>query len=151
MAFAFITATKSQFYHQGSCAEGWSYFDGHCYIVTQAPDWRTWDGALDYCGNLNSYLVEIITDAQLEFVNDLLKHHDFYGFFWNGATDRVTQGTFVYKSSGRKVPEKFWRDGYPDGVFDHNCVQMTRRYNQGLEFVNKQCYKESYFACEKIA
>ena len=110
-------------------------------------EWKTWDDASDYCQNKASFLIEIRTDGQLEFASSLLR--DFYAYYWIGAMDKRNRGRFVYQHSGLEVPEKFWRDGYPERKFHQTCVQMTLSFNQGLEFLNGDCDGIQHFVCEK--
>ena len=141
------TTTAGPLYlNQGHCDEGWSEFEGRCYIVVPM-EWKTWDDASDYCKNKASFLIEIRTDGQLAFASRLLP--DFYAYYWVGATDKRNRGRFVYQHSGLEVPEKFWRDGYPERKFHQTCVQMTLSFNQGLEFLNGDCDSIQHFVCEK--
>ena len=141
------TRTAGPLYlHQGHCDEGWSEFEGRCYIVVPI-EWKTWDDASDYCKNKASFLIEIRTDGQLAFASRLLP--DFYAYYWVGATDKRHRGRFVYQHSGLEVPERFWRDGYPERKFHRTCVHMTLSFNQGLEFLNGDCDSIQHFVCEK--
>ena len=115
--------TKLQNLH--SCGEGWRYFDGHCYRVVENP--KTRDNASGYCENINSYLIEITTDAEREF--GLIER--FSG--WTGAIYNDTEGNFMFPKSKQQVPEEYWMEGEPYGR-DYNCVGMDN-LNGELEFV----------------
>ena len=88
-----------------SCDGGWLSFNGHCYLSKDR--YIRWDDAVAFCESKNSYPVEITTDAELRFVSSHFR------WFWLGATDRETSGTFVYQHSRLQVPLRFWDKGEP--------------------------------------
>ena len=131
-----------------TCDEDWSSYNGHCYLVVEES--KTWDDASAYCENINSYLIEITTDAELKFAaevtRDYKKHYD----FWIGATDRELDGTFVYQRSKQLVPENYWCKGSEPNNYngDEYCAGMSR-YCGDLKFFDKSCRLERFFVCEK--
>ena len=133
------------FPHQDLCDEGWSEYDDHCYIVPK-DTMEIWDDALDYCKSMDSYLIEITTDGEFAFASGLLSN---YVAYWIGATDKTTRGRFVYQHTGLKVPENFWKDGYPERKSYQTCAQMILGFNQGLELFNVHCRNIRHFVCEK--
>ena len=139
------TAEGPLFPHQDLCDEGWSEYGGHCYIVPKDTS-EIWDDALDYCKSMASYLIEITTDGEFAFASGLLSD---YVAYWIGATDKSTRGRFVYQHNGLKVPENFWKDGYPERKSYQTCAQMILGFNQGLELFNVHCRNIRHFVCEK--
>ena len=131
--------------HPDLCDEGWSEYDGHCYIVPK-DTLEIWDDALDYCKSKDSYLIEITTDGEFAFASSLLSD---YVAYWIGATDKTTRGRFVYQHTGLKVPENFWKDGYPELKSYQTCAQMIFGVKQGLELFNVHCRNIRHFVCEK--
>ena len=110
---------------------------------------KTWDDASAYCMRRSSYLIQITTDPELEFLNALPRYNK-YGQFWIGATDRHIEGMFVYQHSRQLVPERYWRQGEPDnGAGDHHCAYMARFYGE-FEVYDGRCKWYFYIACETV-
>ena len=136
-----------------TCDDGWQRFNGHCYLfVTQ--QYKTWDDALSYCGARSSYLLEITSDMEYEFVKTklgrLLTNYGYY-WYWTGGTDRRSQGTFLYHHSGEPVPNKYWATGQPDnwGGNEH-CVGMYYSSSEYDGLCSGSCSNgRRRFVCEK--
>ena len=133
-----------------SCDEGWRRFNGHCYNVIEIG--KSWYDASDDCRNRNSYLIELTTEAEHEFVkNETIM----FSRFWVGATGRGSQGQFVYQHSGEKVPGAYWRHGEPNNLFegDEQCVSMMwEPFYFGfyrMKFLDDHCNLTRLFICEK--
>ena len=130
-----------------TCDEDWSSYNGHCYLVVEET--KTWDDASAYCENINSYLIEITTDAEFEFTAEVLVTRHYGSVeFWIGAR---LNGLFVYQKSKQQVPEKFGCKGEKnnyDGIED--CVVMTK-FCGDLKFFDKGCRSRGgrWFVCEK--
>lgn len=128
-----------------TCDEGWSIFHGHCYLFVSQKE--TWHEALAVCESKNSYLVEIITESESEFVGEL----DGGYTIWTGATDIQSgyDGTFVYQQSKRQVPQRFWYDGEPNnkGGNEH-CVEMYMEQGNP-KFNDAPCTFTWRVVCEK--
>ena len=114
---------------------------------------KPWDDASLYCESMNSYLIEISTDTECDFVEKLMR--DYIGSlvsFWIGATDRDIDGRFVYQMSRQLVPEKFWRPGQPnnDGR-GAQCVAIGQwKLDQYLlDLYDTFCYNKKSVVCEK--
>ena len=129
------------------CEEGWKKFNGHCYLVVES--FKTWDNANAYCEKQSSYLIEITTDEELEFVYDLIPDNVYY--FWTGATDRETEGRFVYQHGQQLVPEKYWGELQPDGSPEdtQNCALMYGWSDRDFVLIDDHCLWEWNFICEK--
>ena len=50
-----------------SCDREWRSFNGHCYLVVFQR--KEWNDASAFCESINSSLIEITTDSELEFVS----------------------------------------------------------------------------------
>ena len=98
---------------------------------------------------MNSYLIEISTDAELKFAAEIINDFCRYiGFFWIGATDRVTEGRFVYQHSQHLVPKKYRRAGEPNNAYGSHCAAMVW-YHGDLKFVDDHCSVRGDYVCEK--
>ena len=126
----------------------WENFNDHCYLAVLER--KTWDDASAFCESNNSYLVEITTDAELDFAADLLRKHSSFFLFWIGATDKENNGTFVYNHSKQEVPEKYWGNGQPNQNGDEPCVASLQYYvKTDVTFHDYRCNTGFSFICEK--
>ena len=128
------------------CDDGWESFQHHCYLhVSQT---KTWDDASAFCKSKNSYLIEITTDAEVEFAAELMTRHYRY---WIGATDRENEGTFVYQHSKLQVPEKHWGrqlDTCNDGT-QHYVYMDNLRSSVFKLYYDCTFYGMANFVCQK--
>ena len=131
-----------------SCENNWTLFNNHCYHYITNP--QSSDNALKTCKSKDSYLVEITSDSEMEFVAGLSQ-----GSFlvWIGATDAEQgyEGTYVYRDSKSPVPEKLWGDGQPRNLVSSmtNCVVMYMK-DSHAELQSCPCgWFKLYFVCEK--
>ena len=129
------------------CDGDWESFDDHCYLFVS--QYKSWDDASAYCSSKNSYLVEITTDTEREFVSDLVRDYP-AGWFWIGATDRDTTGWFIYYHSKLPIPEKYWYKGQPDNSGgNQHCVTMRSYTRRGVvELYDYSCNLRTWFVCE---
>ena len=132
------------------CDGDWESFDGHCYLLVLQL--KSWDDASAYCTPKNSYLLEITTDKEHKFVNELVRAYRGYNF-WIGATDRDTTGRFIYYHSKLPIPEKYWREGQPDNSGgNQHCVTMFSYTRSAVfELYDIDCTYRTWFVCEKSA
>ena len=132
-----------------SCDEGWESFNSHCFLFVEVP--KTWDDASAFCESMNSYLIELTTDAEVEFIGEL-QHKNFpyvHSQFWIGATDRDSEGTFVYQHNKLHVPGKYWRESQPDNRFGiENCAVLIVDPVGGGSIYDDICHLTRYFYCE---
>ena len=131
------------------CDDSWEGFNGHCYLVVLVR--KKWKDASAFCGSKSSYLIEITTDQELEFATELMRKTLGSHGFWIGATDKKTNGTFVYQKSKRPVPENYWSEGQPDNYRgDEHCAGMYDYTQVGVvELFDTFCSYGRYFVCEK--
>ena len=131
-----------------TCDVGWISYDGHCYLVVE--EITTWDDASDYCGRNGSYLIEITSDEERDFVNETILSNYNGKEFWIGATYRACDFMYKYRRTGEDVPKDYWAPGQP-GILQEDCVQMALS-NGDVEFYDEDCCYLSlsiYFVCEK--
>ena len=128
-----------------SCDEDWTLFNGHCYLYIRKK--RTWDVALAACKYKDSYLVEITSESEFEFVAGMKIWS--YGRIWIGATDEEHEGNFVYQKSKQAVPTKFWNVGEPNNdEGKEDCVEMVK-LEKDYKFNDVPCDFVWPFVCEK--
>ena len=126
-----------------SCDQGWKLFNGHCYLVVYRGQRR--DDASAFCENMTSYLMEITTDEELEFVGGLVSR----SMFWIGATNRE-QHRYVYEHSQQQVPDKYWGRGEPDHFYGEHCAYTCPFFEDGnLKLCDDNCRVYAYSVCEK--
>ena len=131
-----------------TCDDGWQRFNGHCYLFVD--QWKTWDDALSYCEARSSYLLEITSDTEYEFVGTelvrLLRKYGFY-WYWTGGTDRRS---FLYHHSGEPVPNKYWAPGEPNNASgNQHCVYIFYSISEYTGLYDGSCSNSGRFVCEK--
>ena len=140
-----VELTKFQATALSTCDYGWSRFHSNCYLFVSRK--QTWHNALATCESKDSYLVEVTTESELEFVGGLVNGN----IIWIGATNilRGHEGDFVYQESQRAVHQTFWNDGEPNnhGGEEH-CVEMFVRRGVA-KFNDVPCTFEWMVVCEK--
>ena len=80
------------------------------------------DSVTRMCGNIESILPEPRDAAESDFLGTLTP--DTYML---GVSDDVTEGDWVYRSSGSPVVWSYWGPGEPNGGSKENCVVMRGR------------------------
>ena len=133
-----------------TCDEGWIRFHGSCYLFNDQI--QTWADAVATCRAKGSYLVEITTDSELEFVRGERKqlHYPKWAEWakWIGATDEEHEGRFVFQHSKRPLPNTFWHEGEPNNVkgIEH-CVVLFAGYEK---FYDVPCTYKFKSVCERL-
>ena len=134
------------------CDEGWTYFDDQCYLIVE--EHKYWDDAYDHCQQEQAYLIEILSNAEFDFVqNHLLHGYQYNTCFWNaGYLDKSDcSDVWRYHYSGESVPWNYWGLGQPSYMRTNYCITMTMNGLQ-LGFYVQDC-RDQYcqFVCEKNA
>jgi len=62
--------------------------------------------AQQLCQSMESHLVEIHTNQQLDFISAELNSKNSY--YWTGATDSMSEGNWTWPESGNEVGEFYW-------------------------------------------
>lgn len=135
------------------CEDGWKGFEGRCYLLVTSLR-KIWADAATYCQARDSYLIEIYTDAEVEFVSfNLLRQSNQYFNFWVGASYQDNEGYFVYQHSNLRVPDKYWGPGEPNNYSEgYRCAAMYDfKYTAGknVELRDHRCRSQRAFVCEK--
>ena len=138
-----------------TCEKGWIRFHGSCYLFVDQI--QTWADAVATCRAKGSYLVEVTTDSELEFVRGERKQFQYLKWAewakweewakWIGATDEEHEGRFVFHHSKRPVPNTFWHEGEPNNVkgIEH-CVVLFAGYET---FYDVPCTYKFKYVCER--
>ena len=121
-------------------ADGWKSHNNHWYCVVSDP--KTWDQASAYCQSQNSYLVELTTDKEIQFVSALAENV----VFWIGANDREREGTFIWQNSEQHVAGKNWNPDEPNNT--HGREDCATMYSKTGKFNDVPCDVVMVFVCE---
>lgn len=79
--------------------------NGHYYQAIYSP--LSWHDARDYCAGLDGHLVTISSDAENQFVYEMLR------WSWLGATDEVSEGNWLWVT-GEPWEYENWAPGEPN-------------------------------------
>ena len=135
--------TKATLHYVHSCDEGWKLFHGHCYLFVK--DGKSWDDASAFCKNRSSYLTEITSDAEFEFIAESM--HKWW-MYWIGGTSN-TEGVFWYPLSKQEVPDNFWKSGQPDKFYGREDCAVIR-HDGVVKLYDHLCNDIVWFLCEKL-
>ena len=137
----------------GSCPTGWvdaSFVDMGC-LYFNSTKGMTWDDAVSSChiATTNSSLVEITTEAQMDFVQmmlEMIEEHESARHWWTAATDVGINGKWFWAASLATVEDFVWHSGYPNSLIDRNCMMLHSSYKEGT---NQNCdYTGAYPLCQ---
>ncbi len=126
---------------------------GHSYLVVY--EGRVWPAAQKYCQELSANLVSITSQAENDFVYNLVYQDNIYGeiFFWIGFTDEQVEGTWVW-ISGDPVTYTDWGGGEPDNSAN-GCGEPGFFEEEDFTFMSENDHwqdggiAETFFICER--
>ena len=121
----------------------WDRFLDHCYYIS--AERKTWDEANEYCRNINSSLLEIDSNEEVQFIVDTYTGGS---SLWGGAHDRAQQGQFVWQQSKQPVQKDLWAQTQPDNYHGNEHCVCIWGYPEG-KLYDDNCSYRSYFVCEK--
>ena len=131
--------------HMFVCQKGWKSFEHHCYIFSSEK--KNWNQAWAFCQAMNSYLVELQTHDEIQFVGTLSTAIR----LWIGASDNETEGTFIWNNSREPVSQSFWKSGEPNNANSgEQCAEVYYVQSAYGKFNDNSCSKSFNFVCEKI-
>ena len=145
---AAITTTTTT--RPNRCETVWRSFNGHCYLFVRQI--KTRSKALAHCVARNSYLLEITTDEEYDFVyaEFVRLNINKITYLWTGGSDSGPEGTFVFQHSGEPVPDRFWKQGEPDNYHgDEHCVKIFYYSPRYFRLEDTSCGGRYWFICEK--
>ncbi|XP_037136294.1 C-type lectin mannose-binding isoform-like [Syngnathus acus] len=117
----------------------WEEFADFCY--KRFDDTKKWHDAQHFCRRLDANLVSIRSEAEQDWLQDLLKSAP--GDTWNGLNDLVDLGRFVW-SDRRKVTFTNWAPGKPTGLME-NCVATL---SQSGKWKMMSCMQLNAYVCK---
>merc|ERR1712126_473142 len=120
-----------------NCKEGWmdasSLNMGCLYFNHSDANGVSWFDASTYCYDHNSYLLEIQTVDQLDFIRMALTvleteiDNDSNRYWWTGGMDLNREGLWYWSHTLTEVGEFVWHQNEPDGGIAQNfmCLDST--------------------------
>ena len=111
---------------------------------------KTFDDSISTCAGVNGKLAEPknkqINDAYATEANKVFGNGKEY---WFGITDRNSEGTWKYVSSGQTVPFTNWQPGQPNQVYDDDCVYLGHSSaNHVGNWFDHPPKNQHFFVCE---
>ncbi|VDI04724.1 neurocan core protein [Mytilus galloprovincialis] len=132
---------------QRSCKYGWKMHEDKCYYFSSSN--KNWRGAKSACQNLNSMLAEPKQMSDINFLKSNAKK--FRKTFWLGGSDKVTEGVWVWTTSGQGFTVTDW---YTRTVHEPNnangvehCLDIHK--NLDYEWNDEKCLNKNRYICEK--
>ena len=111
----------------------------------------TWEGALAYCQNEDSNLVEIQFQEQLDFLImelDVLADHEGSEYeWWTAGTDLGKEGRWMWQGSLSPVPQFLWYSSHPNDNNEHNCLMLESGWNYAA--LDYDCQYTAMPICQK--
>merc|ERR1712025_1367353 len=104
--------------------------------------------AYEFCWNLDAVLIEIRSEQQLAFLDQILSLYPYSSYpFWIGATDLFHEGQWTWTSSGKTVGSFIWDIGQPEGGISHNCANLNRFSHTAFD---NPCEWNLYPLCQNL-
>ena len=139
----------------GKCPDGWvdgSSVDMGCLFVdVTTSGHHNISDAQHACEMIESgsYLVEIFSEEQMEFLKEMLIEVEEEitaedGVLWwlSLHTETVGSGVWVWPVSGRIADYTYWSDGEPLPEEDYHCAQMLSARNNEARWWASRCYDD---------
>ena len=133
----------------GPCPADWvdATLTGMGCLFFNSSQRMTWHDASVSCYHADSFLVEIETELQFDFLRSelsFLANSGIPGSWWTSASDMGREGLWYWASSLSPVPDFVWHSGYnqPDGGPDQNCGIMSVSNN--FLFFDHECDVDNY-------
>uniref|UniRef100_A0A8W8K429 C-type lectin domain-containing protein n=1 Tax=Magallana gigas TaxID=29159 RepID=A0A8W8K429_MAGGI len=143
-----ITLNKGTPSSPVTCPIGWSMFETSCYMAVNQQ--LSWNNASMKCLMSGSKLVEIETKAENDFLTTSLQNFKTGEGYWTGGKDDVTEGLWVWVSSGATFGFLDWNQGEPN---DHggleDCLELYKIRGRKKHWNDNSCEKSFNFICEK--
>ncbi|XP_048780983.1 perlucin-like [Ostrea edulis] len=136
------------------CRDGWTKFQGSCYLF--ASEQASWTEAVAYCRSMNSNLVEIGSATENAFVEGELKiihSHASSGnqnevSYWLGGNDIEIEGEFKWANSDLSLTFTDWSPGQPDNANGEDCIELRGAFH--YHWNDLPCNTPHHFICETL-
>lgn len=102
----------------------WAMNEGSYYYF--GNDLKSWNDAAKKCETMGSYLAEVDTNSEMEFLQSLSKsplNKSNQRLIWLGGSDTENEGSWVWRRSNRKMEYTNWNRNEPNGYTRENCLQ----------------------------
>ncbi|XP_062598569.1 C-type lectin domain family 4 member M-like [Saccostrea cucullata] len=139
------TDVKAKDFRATYCEKDWVQFEENCYLFLRTEYY--FKDAVDYCNRAaaGAHLLEIKSSRVENWINLQLTIRGFQ-YAWIGLTDILSEGRFVFISTGSKPTYTNWHKNEPNnaGKVEH-CVE---KYRTGLKWNDRPCDVKRPFVCE---
>lgn len=102
----------------------WTMNEGSYYYF--GNDLKNWNDAAKECETLGSYLAEVDSSSEMEFLQTLSKsplNKYSQNLIWLGGSDINYEGSWVWRRGNRKMEYTNWNLNEPNGYTRENCLQ----------------------------
>ncbi|XP_072020262.1 macrophage mannose receptor 1-like [Amphiura filiformis] len=133
---------------EGTCPDGWRIFRGNCYQLNTNIKY-TWTDSKHYCETQGSFLVDIQSSIENNYITSLFDELDNVGItdFWIGISDLVQDGSFAW-SDGSNIAYTNWNADQPsDTVNIPDCGTIFTGSTEG-KWSTGNCYGLQAFVCK---
>ena len=135
-----------------TCPEGWldwNFIEMGC-LWFKSEQKLTHLAAAKACSDVDSHLVEIHSQDQLNFVRDEIAFLEIDDSIWTAGTDSFTEGEWIWIHSWTPVEEFIWHSSQPYGGSKQNGLCLWK-IGDSEEFMGADCLDdyETYFICQK--
>ncbi|XP_072014744.1 macrophage mannose receptor 1-like [Amphiura filiformis] len=132
--------------YEATCDDSWNLFGYYCYKPSNSN--KSFSDAEIMCQDEGAHLASIHNHGEQKFIMDIMENS---WHFWIGLTDRLIEGTFVWKDNSSQVNFTKWHPSQPN---DHkntreeaDCVDVWDTGN----WFDETCDKLRKYICKKNA
>ncbi|CAG2235085.1 CD206 [Mytilus edulis] len=99
--------------NEKNCPSDWLSYDNSCYLFMNSENELDWFSADNACRKNGTILAEIETEAEDEYIRNIIRDQYLREYFWLGGRDDETEGSWKW-SSGTPFNYSKWYSGQPD-------------------------------------
>lgn len=127
-------------------SDKWEHFGNSYYYISS--EMKTWEQANAWCHAIGTDLVEVNSEAEQDFLDEILKkvEHNNKHYIYLGASDLQEEGNWKWTKSDNNLTLSFWHTNEPNGGRRENCLHMYRVHNRRWNDV--PCDRKYWFICE---
>lgn len=126
--------------------DGWHSFNLACYKIFGEVK-MSWNNARQHCEDLNSILATVHSPDENEFVSSLPTTAAGFTYAWIGASDAVSEGSWVWVDGKSWGGYENWYGNNPNGG-DHGNCGLLMIYNG--QWDDASCSLTRPYICKKI-